>query len=139
MKSKAKIFIACGENLLFSIKRSPGKPWKDRKLELLGGGIDTDEAPFQGLIRELVEEEMSGTLARRASRKIDRGRRGFVGDEPHFIYDMTITPQEIDDIRMDAVESYGYVLLHQSEISDDPIRFTPKTLQIFRALGLIEA
>lgn len=137
MEPKAKIFLRFGDTLLFSIKRSPFCPQKDQKLELVGGGIEMGETPMEGLIRELAEEESSGILAKKATLEVPQSRKVFVADEPHFIYDMAITQTDIDQLRMNDTESYGFQLLHKSELADDPVRFTPKTLGIFRALGLI--
>ena len=46
---------------LMSIKKAKGTP-KHKKLEILGGGTDGQDA-FEGLLRELEEEEKTGRLA----------------------------------------------------------------------------
>jgi len=137
MKIVSKIMLICDDKLLFSIKRSPGKPEKHDKLELIGGGIKKDETPFQGLIRELYEEESTGILARKASKQIPDARRIMVKDKPAYIFKMTIDKNDIKQIQMDPKESLGYRVIHKSEVINDPKRFTPKTIRIFRSLGMI--
>jgi 8-oxo-dGTP pyrophosphatase MutT (NUDIX family) len=137
MQSVAKMFIRQGDQYLFSRKRAPGKPVKDGKLELLGGKIEPGESRVQGLLRELREEERTGILARKAETLPLRAEFLHLHGQDNFIYRMEITPDELDDLEMDDEESYGYEMLGEADISDDPNRFTPKTLKIFRGLGMV--
>jgi 8-oxo-dGTP pyrophosphatase MutT (NUDIX family) len=137
MQSVAKVFILQGERYLFSLKRAPGKPQKDGKLELLGGKIENGETRIQGLLRELREEEKTGVLARKAASLGLKPRFIRLKGQDNFVYRMEITPDELDEVEMDGEESYGYEMLSDGDIADDPERFTPKTLKIFRALGMV--
>jgi len=130
----AKIILECGDRLLFSIKRAPGKPQKDQKLELIGGHVEDGETPLEGLIRELQEEEESGILAEKV-----RSLEPIPDDIPvqntcHYIFRMPLSEGDLRHIRHSPSESHGYRLLHRSQPVVDPLRFTPKTIDIFAAL-----
>lgn len=137
MQSVAKMFIRQGEQYLFSRKRAPGKPKKDGKLELIGGKIEPGENRVEGLLRELREEEKTGILARKAATLPLRAEFLCIHGQDNFVYRMEITPDELEGLEMDGEESYGYEMLEESDFVDDPERFTPKTLKIFRALGMV--
>jgi ribosomal protein S18 acetylase RimI-like enzyme len=142
-KRVSKAFVLVGDHYLFSEKREPQSPEKDHRLELLGGTIGSGETPFQGLLRELQEEERSGTLLEKASTLNPSPREIAIGIEPHFIYEMAVTDDEYKRMAHDAHESYGFHLVPKSAIMDeDELRtntslFTPKTIAIFRELGLL--
>jgi hypothetical protein len=137
MQSVAKVFIQQGEKYLFSLKRAPGKPAKDGKLELLGGKIENGETRIEGLLRELQEEEKTGVLARKAATLRMNPKFICLKGQDNFIYRMEITPEELQGVEMDGEESYGYEMLKEADFADDPDRFTPKTRKIFRALGMV--
>jgi N-acetylglutamate synthase-like GNAT family acetyltransferase len=144
-KRVSKAFVLIGDHYLFSEKRAPQSPEKDHRLELIGGAMESGETPFQGLLRELQEEEPSGTLSKKANTLNSTPREIVVGIEPHFIYQMTITDDEYKRITHDAHESYGFHLVQKSVIMDiDKLKanislFTPKTIAIFRELGLLSS
>jgi 8-oxo-dGTP pyrophosphatase MutT (NUDIX family) len=130
----AKIILECGDALLFSIKRAPGKPHKDRKLELLGGHMEAGESPSEGLIRELREEEETGLLAEKALRLLPAYEEIIVENSRHFIFRMPLEPEDLGRIRPSPSESFGYRLIPRTQPVTDPVLFTPKTVGIFAAL-----
>ncbi|MBF0258935.1 MAG: NUDIX domain-containing protein [Desulfamplus sp.] len=138
----SKIIILCEQQYVFSIKKSPLKPFKNNRLELFGGNVDPGETPFEGLIRELEEEEMSGVLAKKAKEfKLEPLKLFEVEGKTQCIYQMEITEREYLKLKAHPDESYGIRTLPQTifEISEnlDMDHFTPKTIKIFQNLGLI--
>lgn len=140
MGSVAKIIIRVegfGEPAyLLSRKRAKGTP-KHGKLEFLGGGTDGDD-PFTGLVRELEEEEKSGTLASMVSSIQPSARLVRVDGTPHYIFEVTITVDEYLELRHGRKESLGFKVVPQSMVRTPQIqaRLTGRTRGILAALDL---
>ena len=137
----AKLFLRVENMLVFSRKREPSAPQKDGRLELIGGAIETGENPFEGLLRELEEEETSGLLRRRAGQIRPVPRTFTVNGEPHYLYSIAITADEYQTLRHSPSESYGFERLPKSfparALSRPELlsRFTPKTRAILALAG----
>lgn len=144
-KRVAKIFLRLDDHYVFSKKRASWLPEDAaaRRLELIGGTVVDAETPFEALIRELGEEETSGTLAEKARTLRPTPRQIVVYGEPHYIYRMTISDDEFQRMIHDPEESYGFDLVPEAVIADreklreNAARFTRKTQGIFQALGMI--
>lgn len=138
MREISKIILFGDDSFFFSIKRESCDSIKDGKLELLGGGIDKNETPLQGLIRELAEEEESALIANKVALLQLTPVEIMVEGDRHFIYHMAIAGEELERIRMSTKESYGYRLIPRSMIMDplgvDHLVFTPRTVKIFDEL-----
>jgi len=141
MSRISKIILFDEDSFFFAIKRVPSNADMDRKLELLGGGVDKGETPFQGLIRELAEEEESAVIAHRVAILQLSPVRIVVEGDRHFIYHSAITGKELEKVRMSDKEHYGYQLIPKSTImAPDGINrslFTRRTVKIFSALRRI--
>ena len=107
-KRVSKIFVSVDRYYAFSEKRAPQSPWKDHRLELIGGTLNSNETPFQGLDRELREEELSGTLSEKVQLVKPVPKEMLVNDKPHFIYATTITDDEYGKLIHYPDESYGF-------------------------------
>ncbi len=135
----AKVLVTVrGENdlLLFSRKQAPGMR-KHGRLELLGGHIEPREKPFDGLVRELAEEEASGLLAKRARKLKPKRHEVGLSDAVYHLYRLTI---DFDDyVRLEPVltESMGFVLVPPNALKKRAVhdQLTPKTYEL---LGLLE-
>ncbi|MBI9047711.1 MAG: NUDIX domain-containing protein [Anaerolineaceae bacterium] len=140
----SKIIIICEKQYVFSIKKSPLNPLKDNRLELFGGNVDLGETPFEGLIRELQEEEMSGILAEKAKAfKLKPLKLFGIEKKTQCIYQMEISLQEHSQLKAHPDESYGIQTLSQKKIvtleNIEMDHFTPKTIKIFQNLGMIQS
>ncbi len=120
---------------LMSIKRDPGSE-NEGKLEFLGGRMEDDELPDEGLLRELSEEEATGNLVALARDKIDTHLRLQIGDTQHFIFAFHISLPEYQSLEYDPVESFGYKLIDAAQLVSCEATYTRKTNQIISALNL---
>lgn len=144
MANVSKIILYHRDMFFFARKRTPRKPDKDNKLELPGGRLDKGETPFEALIRELAEEEESGTVAEKAAALGLTPVEIAIKKTRHFVYHMPLSEEELERIRMNPEENYGYRLLNRALVMDpdrmgDRWLFTRRTVQIFaelRRLGL---
>jgi len=138
----SKIFVGIGESYLFSEKI---KLWSsnDHLLELLGGHLENSETPFQGLIRELQEEDSSGILASKVNSLKPLPREIVINDEKHSIYKIEIKRGEFKSLKHNPSESYGFHLIEKSILDDNKSlkknisKFTQKTRKIFTQLSLL--
>ena len=111
-------------------------------MELFGGNVDPGETPLQGLIRELKEEESSGTLAKMASkRKLEPVSTFILDEKMQCIYAVEMDEKKMKRLKAHPDESYGIRIL-EKRIFDAPETidldtFTPKTVRIFYNLGLL--
>jgi len=143
----SKIIIICEKQYVFSIKKSPLNPCKNNRLELFGGNVDPGETPFEGLIRELKEEEMSGILAEKAKEFKLKPLKLFEVDDverkTQCIYQMEISLYEYSQLKAHPDESYGIRTMSQKFFETpeniDMDHFTPKTIKIFQNLGVIQS
>ena len=122
---------------LMSIKKSKGTP-KHKKLEILGGGTDGQDA-FEGLVRELVEEEKTGRLAE-IVRELHPEPTSFVIDEsPHHVYEVTIAFKDYLTIRAHKAESFGFRVVPESKLKEPAFQgeLTRKTLTLLHGMGLL--
>ena len=142
MNVVSKVLLTCGELYVFSIKKSPLKPEKDNRLELFGGNVEPGESPFEGLVRELREEEESGTLAEKAALlKPGILKKFVVDDKTQCIYRMHLTPDEYHLLKAHPDESFGIRTIRKALLTSPNLlnlkQFTPKTVAIFKNLQLI--
>lgn len=121
---------------LMSRKNAKGKP-KHGKLEMLGGRLDGNESPAKALVRELQEEEQTGTLAE----IVERHKPGFdtrtVDQAPHHLFEMTITEEQYSRLEAATEESLGFELVPEEDLASGRIedRLTYRTREILRAFG----
>lgn len=142
MKRVSKIILLKENYFIFSIKKAPKRSEKHKKLEFFGGQVEEGETPFEGLVRELTEEECSGVLARKAVEVAPEHQEIEVSDYPHFIYTMTLTNDDLADLDPCPEESFGYRLIRKNIISKSSgmvteKEFTPKTVSILKKLKMI--
>ena len=144
MKQVAKVLIKTGESYIFSRKRAPGMH-KDKRLECLGGTLETGESPRDALIREAIEEESSGHLAA----ELRRQRPGYEKivlraagmDEPQYLFHITVSPDVAETFEAGPDESYGFERIAAAMFDSDAglkelrDQFTSKTIAILRAMG----
>lgn len=122
-----------GADVLLSRKCAPGRI-KHNLLEMLGGGLDPGEGPLEALVRELGEEETTGTLARAAARA-GRPQVLMVADEKHYLFEMSIDAAVVPRLRPDPKESLGFRRVPRSELEHPAAeKFTPKTCGIRAAM-----
>jgi hypothetical protein len=139
----AKLFIRANAYYVFSEKRTPNDPERDHRLELVGGHIEDGESPRKALIREAKEEELTYTIAKKTRRQRPKGEKVVVDKENHYIFKISVDDDDFKKMRPDRKESYGFVKVEADTIEEkDKLinslsRFTPKTGEIFRALGLV--
>jgi len=138
-KRISKLLLKAGSRFVFSYKNSR-RPGLDGRLELIGGNIEQYESPFEGLIRELQEEETSGILSNKADELRPASVQISVNKQEHFIYFMSILEEEFKSLRHSPEESYGFALIDEAVILDNDEfcrnskKFTLKTTKIFDEL-----
>lgn len=140
----AKALIRVDGQYLMARKKAPGSP-KDNRLEHLGGHLEAGETPFQGLVRELSEEDDSGLLAAAAKRRRPRPKRVTLhhrgSSEDQFLFTLSIEPQAVKKLKPNLAESYDFELVPAAALdTDDGLssikpRLTPKTIAIYEAMG----
>ena len=141
-KAVAKVFIRSGQGFIFSRKRKPHAPDTDDRLEMLGGKLEEGESPREALIRELFEEETSGTLGRLAESTQTVHKEVEVSNQLHFIFTLDTGNTSMDLLHASQEESRGFVRLAAETIQNPQMlsaileRFTPKTRSIFEAMGM---
>lgn len=108
---------------------------KHGKLEFLGGHVDPGEGSFEALLRELGEEERSGTLAERARALRPVPFVSNIPGVPHHLYAMHIDAGDFDALVFDPEESLGLVLVPLDELRAGAWteRVTPRTRAILEA------
>lgn len=133
--AKAVILVNDGQQAtyLLSIKRDPGSP-NEGKLEFPGGRFETAEAPRQALLRELAEEEQSGSLARLAQTRANLFFPMVVLDARYFLFPFHLSVEEFNRLTHHPQESFGFELVPQSRLSSDRKSLTPKTNIVVDAL-----
>ena len=108
---------------------------RNNKLEFLGGHIDaTDPTVFDGLLRELCEEETSHTLSRLVREATPQARRINVSGTPHHIYEITIR-EELEPQLTHGNESWGFESIAETDLPSRSSELTPQTRRILDALA----
>jgi hypothetical protein len=122
---------------LMSVKKAKGTP-KHKKLEILGGGTDGQDA-FEALVRELEEEEKTGRLAEIVRALHPEPRSFTIADAPHHMYEVTIAFEDYLTIRADKAESFGFVVIPESKLREPAFQgeLTRKTLTLLHGMGLL--
>ncbi len=137
----SKIFVEVRRFYLFSEKRKPESS-DDHLLELPGGRLEPSETAFQGLMRELQEEDLSEILANKVKSLDPQPKEILVNHEKHSIYKVNITQDEYNNLRYNPNESYGFQLIEKSVVDDKKTlensihKFTNKTRMIFIQLNM---
>jgi hypothetical protein len=136
--AKVRISVIRGgeRHYLLSIKRAEGKA-KHGRLEFLGGHIDNAEDPLEGLIRELAEEEKTGTLAKRARAVAPDPKSMDVAGAHQYLFELEIDEAEYAHLVPDPEESLGFELVTNSALHSKELRsrLTSRTRQIVEALN----
>lgn len=137
--TKAIILVTGVTNqYLMSIKRDPGSP-NDSKLEFLGGRMEGDEEPIQGMVRELAEEEATGNLAQIVSNRSPIHIQHPILNSMHYLFPLQITETEFNQLKHDPLESHGFRLIDPQRLQCCEQRYTRKTNHIIEMLDLPEA
>lgn len=123
---------------LMSIKKAKGTP-KHKKLEILGGGTDGDNA-FEGLVRELEEEEKTGRLAEIVREQKPEPQSFSIDRTPHHLYEVTIAYEDYLTLRHHKDESFGFKVVPESKLKDTTFhrQLTRKTLTLLHGMGLLD-
>lgn len=109
--------------------RDPEDP-RNQRLEFLGGRVDTsDPSIFEGLLRELREEETSHTLARLVEHAAPSPQRIDVEGRPHYLYAIEISTADEQQLTHCEKESWGFELIRKRDLE-----LTAQTLKILQAL-----
>ena len=122
---------------LMSIKKAKGTE-KHKKLEILGGGTDGDDA-FEGLVRELEEEEKTGRLAEIVREQKPEPRSFSIDQSPHHMYEVTISFEDYLTLRHHKAESFGFKVVPEAKLKDAKFhaQLTRKTLTLLHGMGLL--
>ena len=134
--SKIRITLEQGGRVwaLMSRKRARSER-KHGKLEFLGGHVVPGEEPFEALLRELTEEERSGTLAAQARTTAPVPFVSDVPGVPHHLYEMSIDAAVFDTLVHDPEESLGLVLVPLDELTSGQwLQRVPPCFRLARVL-----
>ena len=133
--SKVMISVVDGPETryLLSIKQKPGS-FDHGRLEFLGGRLEPGENPESALLRELKEEELTGSLSGLAARKMSAGPELITGDARHFMFSLELSVAEYQQLAHDPAESQGFRLVPRAELVPGE-SFTWKTNLILTALA----
>jgi hypothetical protein len=119
---------------LFSRKNAPGHERHDH-LELLGGKIKEMEDVLDGAIRELREEEITHSLAKRLSRgHLTHEVR--IDNIEHYIFEISIPAEEYLKLKRNPKESLSFETVPKSRLHKKKFQseLTKRTRKIFEAL-----
>jgi hypothetical protein len=136
--SASKLLIRDGTAYLFG-----GKPRKMGRLEMLGGGLESGEAPFEALLRELREEESSGALEKLARERAPAPLTIVAEGRTDFIFRIDVEKLDLGSLVAAANEVTTLALVARSTIEDPealkPNRklFTRRTWKLFEAMGFL--
>ena len=142
MRKVVKVFVRSGNFFVFAEKRAYSAA-KNHRLELVGGGMNAGETPFEAMLREAKEEEPSGIIAAALRAAAPEPDRVLVHGDVHYIYNVRITLLQRRRLRHDPVESHGFravrvgVIRSRGRLSAILPSFTPRTVAIFHAIGLL--
>jgi 8-oxo-dGTP pyrophosphatase MutT (NUDIX family) len=120
---------------LMALKRAPGSD-NDGKLEFLGGRMESGEAPYETLVRELSEEEATGSLARIVKSHEISPVEHLIGDALHYLFTFDIRPEQYAVMKHHPAESYGLRLVAKVALTPSAEEYTRKTNKIIGLLSL---
>jgi hypothetical protein len=120
---------------LMALKRAPGSA-NDGKLEFLGGRMESGEAPYETLVRELSEEEATGSLARIVKSHVISPAAHLIGDALHYLFTFDISLEQYSGMKYHPAESYGLRLVTKVALTPSVEEYTRKTNKIIRLLSL---
>lgn len=126
--AKAVVLVKDGQQAtyLLSIKRDPGSS-NEGKLEFPGGRFEPNEAPRAALLRELFEEEQSGTFAQLAGARANLYFPMIVLNARYFLFPFQLSADEFGRLSHHPEESFGFELVAPSMLLADRQVLTPKT------------
>ncbi len=123
---------------VMSIKRDPGSR-SQGKLEFLGGRFEPNELPRQALLRELSEEESTGKLAELAAERANLFFPLTAGGARHFLFPFFVSATEYDSLCHHPDESFGYRLVHETDLKPCRVNLTYKTNHILKSMLAVPA
>jgi hypothetical protein len=132
----ARKVACCPETYLLSRKRASGSR-KDDLLEFFGGHLQENETPWEGLMRELHEEDTSGTLAALTRKAAPAPIARNIGTAPHYLFTVTVAADDVQSVTPATDESYGVefrdvAAVHRGALDD---QLTPRTRAILKTYG----
>jgi hypothetical protein len=119
---------------LMALKRAPDSD-NDGKLEFLGGRMESDEAPYETLVRELSEEEATGSLARIVKSHEVAPAEHLIGDALHYLFTFDISLEQYSVMKYHPAESYGLRLVAKVALTPSVEAYTRKTNKIIGLLS----
>ncbi len=136
-KLLATVTIEGRQHLLLSRKRAHGEQ-KHGQLELLGGRLD-DDPPFEGLLRELEEEEDSGLLAELVASRRPTAERLELPGAVYHVYRLEIDPDDLGLLVPHESESLGFELVPTEALADPGfwVELTERTVQTLARLEFL--
>lgn len=104
---------------------------------MLGGHLDEGESPRAALLRELSEEESTGSLARIAGDRAPRHRSEVADGALHHLFELLLEESEARALLPDPDESLGFEWVRTRELEAGELdqRLTPRTRKILKAFG----
>jgi 8-oxo-dGTP pyrophosphatase MutT (NUDIX family) len=118
-----------------ALKRAPGSD-NDGKLEFLGGRMESGEVPYEALVRELSEEEATGSLARIVMSHEITPAEHLIGDALHYLFTIDISLVQYSVMTYHPAESYGLRLVAKVALTPSVEEYTRKTNKIIGLLSL---
>ncbi|MHC4956408.1 MAG: NUDIX domain-containing protein [Planctomycetota bacterium] len=121
-------------SVLMSVKYAPGKS-KDGKLEFLGGHLEEGDSPFEGMVRELIEEETTKRLAELVTDQRPTHVTKEAGRATHHLFEFDVNEAEVPKLQHSPNESRGFVLVPADKLDTGALdeKLTKRTKQILKA------